>query len=75
MLYTVQTTSGAGKPVKVFDGNGNEIEYCTMVDMDTEDVEVFRRDASGQFVLTPERDAIARDVLTVPGVRVEPIRK
>ena len=70
MRYTTENTSRIGKPVRVFDANGNELKYCTAADTDTGEVERLQVDANGEFVVAADGN-IARYNTIVPGGRVE----
>ena len=71
MLYTLDNTSRVGKPARVFDGDGNELDGCTWVDTDSGEVERFKVDANGLHVVHPNGKRVVRETVVVPGVRVE----
>ena len=71
MRYTVEDTVKVGKPARVFDADGNELDGCTMVDTDTGEVERIKVDADGNFVVHPNGKRLVCETVVVPGVRVE----
>ena len=71
MRYTVEDTAKVGKPVRVFDGDGNELDNCTLVDTETGEVERFKVDADGNFLVHPNGKRLVRETVVVPGVTVE----
>ena len=71
MRYTVEDTARIDKPVKVFDGDGNELDNCTMVDTETCEVKRAKVGADGNFVVHPNGKRLVYETVVVPGVRVE----
>jgi hypothetical protein len=71
MRYTLDGTTRIGKPVRVFDGQGNELHGCTVVDTDTDEVQLHKVDDNGLFVVHPNGRRLVYETRIVPGVRVE----
>ena len=64
-VYTVENTSKAGMPCKVFDSMGNEIPYVVRCDTETGVIERAHH-INGRLVVGPTGDTIARIVETYP---------
>lgn len=47
MILTTKDTAEAGKPIRIFDADGNEIRLCTRCDTETGECEVFETDKGG----------------------------
>ena len=64
MLYTLENTAKIGKPVKVFDGEGNHIPKTLSVNTETGEITKFKTKEDGT-VLTMDGETI-EETITVP---------
>ena len=63
MILNIENTSGAGKPVRVFDANGNEVAFLVSANTETGEVERYKLDSSGELVFHPECGGIELETI------------
>ena len=73
MLYTLENTTKIGKPIKVFDGEGNHIPKALSVDTETGKVTKFKTNEDGTIlVVNEETMETVEETITVPlPIRIE----
>lgn len=63
MLYTLENTAKIGKPIKVFDGEGNHIPKALSVDTETGEITKFKTNEDGTILIV-DGEAL-RETITV----------